>query len=251
MTRAVGGKAVYGAHLGILMLEARFPRIPGDMGNAQTWPFPVSYRVVRGASPDRVVRKQATGLTDAFVAAGRELVADGVDGLTTNCGFLSLLQDKLAAACGVPVATSALMQAGMIQKTLPSSRRIGIITVSAESLTAEHLVAAGVATDTPVVGTENGREFSRVVLDNELEMDVKAAEEDIRDAGRELVRAEPRVGAVLLECTNMAPYARMLRAELGLPVYDIYSFVTWFHAGLRPRDFGPPAVSNDAVWQGV
>ena len=109
MTWAIGGRAVYGAHLGILMLEARFPRIPGDMGNAETWPFPVGYRVVRGASPDRVVRRRAAGLTDAFIAAGRELVADGVDGLTTNCGFLSLLQAELAEACGVPVATSALM----------------------------------------------------------------------------------------------------------------------------------------------
>ena len=48
---ARGGKALYGAPLGILMLEARFPRIPGDMGNATTWPFPVLYRVVRGATP--------------------------------------------------------------------------------------------------------------------------------------------------------------------------------------------------------
>ena len=46
---AWGGKPVYGARLGILMLEARFPRIPGDMGNAATWPFPVLYQVVPGA----------------------------------------------------------------------------------------------------------------------------------------------------------------------------------------------------------
>ena len=46
---AIGGKAVYGASIGILMLEARFPRIVGDMGNAHTWPFPVCYKVVKGA----------------------------------------------------------------------------------------------------------------------------------------------------------------------------------------------------------
>src|SRR5687767_3016513 len=116
---ATGGKAVYGAAVGILMLEARFPRIPGDLGNATTWPFPVLYKVVRGASPDRVVHKRAEGLLDAFVAAGRELVTDGADGLVTNCGFLSLFQDDLAAACGVPVAASALMQAPLIGRLLP------------------------------------------------------------------------------------------------------------------------------------
>src|SRR5437588_12528716 len=91
-TIARGGKALYGAPLGILMLEARFPRIPGDMGNATTWPFPVLYRVVRGASPQRVVRERAAGLLDAFLEAARELVSDGADGLTPTCGFPSLYQ---------------------------------------------------------------------------------------------------------------------------------------------------------------
>ena len=106
---ARGGKAIYGAPLGILMLEARFARIPGDMGNAETWPFPVLYRVVRGASPERVVLGGATGLLPDFIAAARELVDQGAEAITTNCGFLALFQAELAAAVGVPVATSALL----------------------------------------------------------------------------------------------------------------------------------------------
>ena len=101
---ASGGKAIYGASLGILMLEARFPRIPGDMGNARTWPFPVLYRVVRDASPDRVVRRRAEGLLPAFLDAADDLVRLGADGITTNCGFPSLFQAELAAEAGVPVA---------------------------------------------------------------------------------------------------------------------------------------------------
>ena len=62
-----GGKAVYGAPLGILMLEAKFARIPGDMGNAVTWPFPVLYQVVPGASPERVVLEGAQGLLPDFL----------------------------------------------------------------------------------------------------------------------------------------------------------------------------------------
>ena len=38
----------------------------------------------------------------------------------------------------------------------------------------------------------------------------------------------------------MVPYARALSEHLRLPVYSIYTFVTWFQAGLAPRDFGPP-----------
>ena len=232
---ARGGKAVYGAAVGILMLEARFPRIPGDVGNAATWPFPVLYKVIAGASPERVVRHRAEGLLDAFVAGARELVALGADGIATNCGFLSLFQADLAAACGVPVATSALMQAPMIERLLPPGRRVGILTISAGTLTPQHLGAAGVALDAPIVGTDGGREFSRAVLGNEPQLDVAQAEIDILEAGDELVARHPEVGALLLECTNMCPYAAALRDHLGLPVFDMVSLITWFHGGLVPR----------------
>jgi hypothetical protein len=71
---AHGGKGLYGSRVGILMLETRFPRIPGDMGNGNTWPFPVLYKVVPGATPDRVVRHKSAGLTNAFLDAAAELV---------------------------------------------------------------------------------------------------------------------------------------------------------------------------------
>jgi Asp/Glu/hydantoin racemase len=237
---ARGGKALYGARLGILMLEARFPRIPGDMGNALTWPFPVLYKVVRGASPERVVKRKAAGLKHAFVQAARELVADGADGIATNCGFLSLFQRDLAGAVGVPVAASSLMQVPSIERLLPRGRRAGVITVSRRSLTPAHLKAAGCRADTPVVGTESGEELTRVLLKDELTLDCAAAERDMLKAGETLVRRHPEVGAVVLECTNMIPYARALQDRLGLPVYDMYAFCCWFHAGLSPRDFGWP-----------
>jgi Asp/Glu/hydantoin racemase len=235
---ARGGKSIYGAPLGILMLEARFPRIPGDMGNAATWPFPVLFRVVRGASPEKVVLQGARGLLPDFVAAAKDLVDLGAEAITTNCGFLSLFQAERAAAVGVPVATSSLMQVPWVQATLPPGRRVGVITVSRGSLTRAHLDAAGVPRDIPVEGTEDGEEFFRVLIRGEKQdMDVALAEQDILEAGRRLVSRHPEVGAIVLECTNMPPYAAALRAALGLPVHDIYTLVSWFHGGLRPRIF--------------
>jgi Asp/Glu/hydantoin racemase len=236
---AKGGKALYGAPLGVLMLEARFPRIFGDMGNATTWPFPVLYRVVSGASPEKVVLKGAAGLLPDFVAAAQELVRHGAEAITTNCGFLSLFQQELAAAVGVPVATSSLMQVPWVQATLPPGKRVGLVTVSAATLTPQHLTAVGVPADTPVTGTENGREFFRVLIKAEKEeMDIDLAEQDVVEAAQLLVAGHPEVGAIVLECTNMPPYAAAVQAATGLPVYDIYSMITWFHAGLRPRVFG-------------
>ena len=238
--KVTGGKAVYGAALGILMLEARFPRIPGDMGNALSWPFPVLYRVVRDASPDRVVRRGAEGLLDAFVAAARDLVADGADGITTNCGFLSLFQHELAAAVPVPVATSSLMQVASVNRLLPPGRRAGILTVSASTLTPRHLDCAGVPADTPIGSTEGGREFTRAILGNAPELDVAAARADNVAAARALVADHPDLGSLVLECTNMVPYAADIRAATGLPVFSIANFVTWFHAALVPPRYPDP-----------
>ena len=237
---AEGGKAVSGANIGILMLEARFPRIPGDMGNALSWPFPVLYRVVRGASPERVVRPRAEGLLDAFIAAGRELVADGADGITTNCGFLSLYQAELAAALAVPVAASSLMQAALIQATLPPGRRVGILTISAEAMTPEHLAKAGVPEGTPVMGTEGGTELTRVILGDEPRLDVEAARADMVEAAHAFTAAHPDLGAILLECTNMVPYAADVRAATGLAVHTIHNFICWFQASLAPPRFPDP-----------
>jgi hypothetical protein len=235
-----GGKTLYGASVGILMLETRFPRIPGDMGNAGTWPFPVLYKVVPGASPRRVVRDKAEGLLDELLAAAEELVRLGADGITTTCGFLSLYQRDIAEHVGVPVATSSLMQIPFIERVLPPGKRVGILTVSAASLTADHLRAAGADPATPVVGTDGGSEFSRVMLNDEERLDVAAAERDILAAGDTLVANHDGIGAVLLECTNMVPYARALSQRLRLPVFSIYTFVTWFQSGLVPRQFGYP-----------
>ncbi|MCE8556820.1 aspartate/glutamate racemase family protein [Ruegeria pomeroyi] len=237
MSLQSGGKTVFGATVGILMLETRFPRIPGDMGNALTWPFPVQYRVVRGASPDKVVRGDPRVLLDAFVEAGRDLVATGADGITTNCGFLALVQDELRAALNVPVATSSLMQVPMVQALLPPGRKAVILTISKATLSPAHLAAAGVPLDTPVYGTDAGRAFTRDILGDAPQIDFAACRQDMLDTADQILAQQPDAGAIVLECTNMVPYAADLRRRTGLPVYSIYSMVTWFQSGLMPRRF--------------
>ncbi|WP_107495631.1 aspartate/glutamate racemase family protein [Thalassobius sp. I31.1] len=237
MQTEYGGKTVYGANLGILMLETQFPRIPGDIGNATTWPFPVQYRVVRGANPENVVRGDARLLVDKFIEAAKDLVASGCDGITTNCGFLAIVQDQLTEAVPVPVATSSLMQQPMVQATLPPGKRAGILTISKETLTDRHLEAAGVPLDTPVWGTEGGNVFTRDILGDAPQIDFAACREDMIKAATDFVKAHPDLGAIVLECTNMTPYAADVRRMTGLPVYSIYTLLKWFHESLVPDRF--------------
>jgi len=237
---AQGGKSIYGAAVGILMLDAKFPRIPGDMGHAGTWPFPVLYRIVRNATPDLVVRRGAEGMLPAFIEAAQQLVADGADGITTNCGFLAMFQDELTQALPVPVLSSSLCQLDMVNRMLPAGRRAGILTISASSLSARHLQGARVPEGTPVGTTEGMTEFTRAILDNEPQLDVEKARADNVTAALALQRAHPDLGAIVLECTNMGPYAADITAATGLPCFSMLSLVGWFQSGLAPRRFALP-----------
>ncbi|PYM41440.1 MAG: hypothetical protein DME12_11635 [Candidatus Rokuibacteriota bacterium] len=232
--RVGGGFNQYGFTVGILMLDTRFPRIPGDMGNATTFPFPVRYHRVQGANPDLVVRRGAEGLLPAFVDGARQLEREGVGAVTTNCGFLVKFQRELAAAVTVPVFTSSLLLVPLVHQMLPRGRRVGIMTVSAATLGPEHLEGAGIGSDIPiaVAGMETEKEFTRVLLGDELELDVDLAREEHVRVARRLVGEHPDIGALVLECTNMPPYTADIQRETGLPVFDIVSLVTLAHRAL-------------------
>src|SRR5213083_2619116 len=189
-----------GFAVGVLLLDTRFPRIPGDIGNAATFDFPVRYHRVAGASSDRVVRGDARELLPLFIEGARVLERDGVRAITTSCGFLARFQREMAAAVRVPVFTSSLM--------LAPDRALGIMTVDASALGAEHLAGAGITPEMRVVvaGLETEKEFTRVLLDDLLTLDVEAARAEHVTVARRMLAAHPEVGAIVLECTNMPPY---------------------------------------------
>lgn len=224
------------ATLGILMLDTAFPRIAGDIGNPDSFPFPVLYEKLSGIGPQQAVREAPgrSDLIDLLVEASERLVRRGAHGISTSCGFLALVQRDLAARCSVPVATSSLLQVPLVQRLLPAGQRVGIITAEAKSLTRAHLEAVGVDPSTPIVGMPEGGSFAHTFLGNNADFDFRDVQGELIAAGRALIAGDPQIGAIVLECTNLPPYARALHEALGLPVYDVRGFLSWFHAGLQP-----------------
>ena len=236
-----GGQNIYGFSVGILMLDTRFPRIPGDMGHASTFDFPVLYHRVRGASPDLVVRHGERALLPAFLDGARALEREGVRAVTTNCGFLAMYQADMAAAVSIPVFTSSLMLVPLVYRMLPPGQVVGIMTVDASSLRPDHFAGAGITGDisTVVTGLETEKEFTRVLLDDQMELDVERARHEHLTVARRLVEDHPEIGAIVLECTNMPPYRADIQAATGRPVFDITTLVRMVHdavsEGLPPR----------------
>jgi Asp/Glu/Hydantoin racemase len=215
--------------LGILMLDTRFPRIEGDIGNPASFDFPVIFRTMTGIGPADAVaaHPDRPRVLAALAANAAALAADGATGLSTSCGFLALYQKELERLSPVPVETSALLLIGRL-----AGRRVGVITASAANLTPAHLEAVGAPGDTPVEGLPIDGAFAATFLRNGLTLDRDAVEREAVAAGRALLARHPDVDTVVLECTNLPPYKPALQKALGIPVHDVLDLLKSFHARL-------------------
>lgn len=212
--------------IGILMLETTFPRIPGDIGNPETFHFPVIYKTVRGASPEKVVIDADAGLIQDFIDAGHLLVAQGVKAIATSCGFLALFHRQLVEALPVPVFTSSLLQVHLAGAVIHRDQKIGIITARKQSLTAAHFIGVGIENyPLVVVGMEDTQEFNAVFFGGKQLLDEKKCRLEMQRAALHLMNAYPEVGAIVLECTNMPPYSDSVRLTTDLPVFDAVTMV--------------------------
>jgi hypothetical protein len=221
------------AAIGILVMDARIERIPGDVGNPATFPFPVICRTVPGATLKRLISNRDRSLLTPFIEAGWELVRQGVRALTTSCGFMILFQEELAREFPVPVFSSSLLQLPFIQATLRPQDRIGIITADASSLTPEHLRRAGGDTGRiTVAGLENQPKFREAIFEETGRIDIQGVESEVVEQAKRMVTADPRIAAILFECANLPPYAAAVRAAVGLPVYDAVTMIRHVHAAL-------------------
>lgn len=240
MSTITGRRATYGHALGIIMLDTVFPRLRGDIGNARTWPFPVSYRIVRDAIPDRVVRADPDpALIEPFIAAARDLEAQAVGAILTSCGYLAIYQETLADAVATPVFSSALLQVPAAASVMGPRRKVAIFS-PVPTLTENHFNGAGWSSaDIPVVvmAPSEGSELARVFPGNSPVGDVTRMEAEMEELARRTIATHPDVGAVVLECTNFPPFAQIVRLVTGLPVYDVYTLGMSAYLATKGTDF--------------
>ena len=224
--------------LGILMLDTRFPRIPGDVGNENSFSFPIRRHIVLGASTRRVVLENDSSLLEPFLAGAQELEAQGVSAITTSCGFLAVFQQELAAAVSVPVFTSALLQAALLAPMLRKGEIVGILTADGRTLGEQHFSGVGISHVPKIVYGMEGTSFGSVFVGDNPVLDQKTAERELIAVTKRMVSEHPEVGPIVLECTNMPPYARAVaEAADGRSVYDITTLAETVMSSLNRRDF--------------
>ena len=239
--RLYGGYTNYGQDIGILMLDTRFPRIPGDIGNALTYAgIPVKYKVVKGAKPVRIMGDEPDPeLLVPFIEAARELEAEGCKAITTSCGFLAPFQPQLAEAVNIPVFTSGLLAIPLAHQAVGPKKKVAVFTQRKKNLTEEHFTALGFTTgdmNVVVTGMQENTPFAKVFIEDGTQADLEVLEECMREMTVRHMREHPDTGAIVFECTNFGPYAKMVHELSGLPVFGINWLVE-----LMAKAVNPPA----------
>ena len=199
--RAREGAESYGHAIGMIMLDTVEPFIPGDVGNASTFDFPLLYRAVPGLTVDATLNGDPER-EESVVEAAIELERQGVRAISSNCGFLLYYQDAVAAAVSVPVFMSSLLQLPLVAASVGPMRGIGVITADATRLGNSLLARAGAPAGAAIhiAGLENKHEFRTSMLDEIGVLDSDKLEREIVETAQELIEHHPDTGAILFEC---------------------------------------------------
>lgn len=230
-------RPIHGTMIGVMVLDTRFERLPGDVANANTWPFPVQFRIVRGVRPQDVITGDPAAVLKCFYEAIDDLVAAGVDGITTSCGFLAAVHPQLRRYSPVPIATSSLMQIPLALNLLPEGKTVGIIVSDKAALRETHFRNVGAPVDLPLGELSFNGPIRSHMRDNSPVADAAAQEQEVLDVVNRMLAQTPSIGAIVSECANLPPFSQAINRTFGLPVYDIVTLVDWMRAGLRPRHF--------------
>lgn len=236
--KGVRGQVSYGQPIGILLLDYFAPFIPGDVGNASTYSFPVRYELVEGLTFERLLKQDRTAL-EPLIEAGKNLVKKhGVRAITADCGFFALFQKEMANELGVPVFMSSLLQVPFISSMIGKDNKVGILTSNAAGLDDTVYNAVGIDKSTiHVKGLETYENFRGFGVDETGILDREKIESEVVSAALDLVKEEPRVKSILLECSMMPPYGAAVQRAVNLPVFDFITMINYVHSSVVKKEF--------------
>ncbi len=221
---------MWGQEVGVLHIASGYPLVPGNAQNATTFPFPIRYECVDGlAIPDLLAGAESGRAR--IVAAAQKLEKAGVRTIVGACGSFANHQSAVANAVNVPVFTSVMLLVPLLLGSLGSDRRLAIVFSSAHAYTDRVRRECGIPDDDRIVVAEaRGLPAFAPVLANGDELDDAALELQVRDLVAKLVDDEPRIACVVLQCSELPPYAAAIQAAVGVPVVDVVTLVEWAHA---------------------
>jgi len=227
-----------GHAVGILLLDYKGPFVPGDVGNATSYDYPVLFRTVPKATSARVFAGDPE-LEAAVIEAAKALEAQGVKGISSDCGYFINYQDAVAKAVKVPVYLSSLLQLPFISACIGRKRPIGVICANATALGNRVLEMTGLGSEREVFikGMRDEPIFGSSVTGDCLQLDPDAIEAEVVGVAKRMVSERPELGAFLIECSMLPPYSKAVQDATGLPVFDFLTMIDYHEKAAQRRSY--------------
>jgi len=232
---------IYGNAIGIVMQEDSIVRLPGDVGNATTFDFPVRYKVVKSVDP-KVLKNpiEAMKYINYFIEAAQELEREGVRAIVGGCGFQAIYQKEMSKVLDIPVFTSSLIQVPMVYYSLKKGKKVGIITANSQCLSEEYFTAVGWSSKSisvKIAGLETLKPCFSSIVGNSEALIKKERESAIVNLSIDFIHKNPDIGAIVLECTNLPSYSYAIQRAVKLPVFDVATLVNWVYSSVVCKKF--------------
>lgn len=235
--RTVAAPPAYtaGHSIGILAVDLIYPKLPGNVANATTFSYPVLYKKVsfeieRLFAGDPQIKQQ-------IIEAARELEREGVRAIIGACGYFAHFQQEVAEAVNVPVFLSSLCQLPIIRLGLKPAQKIAVLAASGESLDEELLQKVGGSLNDCIIRDIGNLESFAPIRWGKCELDNQRLTAELAKVAAGLVDKYPETGAILLECSDLPPYAFAIQKATGLPVFDFITMIDWVHHAIVQRSY--------------
>ncbi|KAG0684654.1 hypothetical protein C6P40_001651 [Pichia californica] len=212
-------------------------RPPGDVIMSSSYKWPVIHEKIIGATLWKVVdpNEFSEEYFQLYVQACKNLEAKGCIGIVTSCGFLAQIQGRLASAIDIPIATSSLLQIPYVLTIISPRKKVAVLTFDPSTLCKTHFNGVGITDDMMkrlvITGCKPGGPLHRIITDGDSYIH-EELENELVNLAVELVNENSDIGAFVLECTQMPPFAKAIQKAVKLPVYDGVTMVNWFYSGL-------------------
>jgi hypothetical protein len=237
------GRNVSGVTIGLVQFRANLPMMPGNMGNATTFDFPMLYREMNSDNVlDVMAITPVQNFTDGVVEAAKWLELQGVSAIMGNCGFFGHYQKVVQEQIDTPFFSSSLMMLPMIVRSLPRNKKVGVLTANGP------LLSSGPAMENCGLSPED--KANRVVVEGCGEDKEFAAamactggynaalfEADVLSGIKRLMKKDKDICVIMLECTELSPHAVAVQKMVNMPVWDYTSLTKWIYSGCVRRPF--------------
>jgi Asp/Glu/hydantoin racemase len=236
---AMNHQQVAGYSVGIVYIEdVHYPMMPGNVVNAHTYDFPVRMSAVPNLTNQRLFDADPTIADDIIATAKHMVEKEGVRAICSACGFFGNFQEQVAAALDVPVAMSSLVQLPWIKAVLKPRAKVGILTANGEALNQRFFKRCGISDYSNLVvrGMERSEQFAAVV-DMRGHFDNGVARDEVVNAALDMLEEADDIGAILLECSDMPPYAAAVQEATQLPVFDFITLIKWLHNATTQKPY--------------